>query len=155
MKKLLLPFVFTCATLMAADPIEPPSAQGKTQPARSIGQKGAVSEFQSDEIGLVLRTLARSANMNVVIRPEVRGTATLRITDKTPREVFDVIVEGYGYKSYNKNGVTYVVLKNQEQIDANRALAREKKALYDALVAEGFTKDEALKLLLAGIERTQ
>ena len=49
-------------------------------------------------------------------------------------------------------GVTYVFLKNQEQLDANRAIAREKKALYDALVAEGFTKDEALKLLLAGTQ---
>ena len=155
MKKLLLTFVFTCATVMAAAPIEPPTGRSATKAQTVSNRAGRVFEFQADEIGLVLRTLARAANMNVVIRPEVQGTVTLRIEDKTPREVFNVIVEGKGYKTYDRKGVTYVVLKNQEQLDANQATAREKKALYDALVAEGFTKDDALKLLLAGMQRTR
>ena len=94
-------------------------------------------------------------HMNLIIHERIQGNVTLRITEKTPREVFDVIVEANGYKSYDKKGVTYVVLKNQEKLDATRDIAREKKALFDAFVAEGFSKEEAFKLLLAGIQPTR
>jgi type II secretory pathway component HofQ len=153
MKTLLLLLMVGLSVSRAVDPIEPPAAPGKAP--RPVSSARTVREYSGDELDLILRTLARQMNMNLVVGEGVKGHVTLRVTDKTPREVFDIIVEANGYKSYDRKGVTYVVLKNQEQIDANRAMAREKKALYDALVAEGFTKDEALKILLAGIGPTR
>ncbi len=85
--------------MMAAEPIEPPTGRKSTKAQTVSIQSAQVFEYQADEIGLVLRTLARQARMNVIIRPEVQGTVTLRIEDKTPREVFHIIVEGKGYKT--------------------------------------------------------
>src|SRR5215204_2269798 len=51
-----------------------------------------INEFQGDEIGLVLRTLARQAKMNIVVSEKVIGTVTLRLEDKTPKEAIEVIV---------------------------------------------------------------
>lgn len=69
---------------------------------------GRVSEFQGDEIGLVLRTLARQANMNVIVSAQVKGVVTLRLTDKTPREVFEVIVESNNLLMEERKGVIYI-----------------------------------------------
>ncbi len=71
---------------------------------------GRVSEFQGDEIGLVLRTLARQANMNVIVSAQIQGTLiTLRLTDKTPREVIEVIAESNGLLIEDRKGVTYIM----------------------------------------------
>ena len=71
---------------------------------------GRVHEFQGDEIGLVLRTLARQANMNVIVSAQIQGTLiTLRLTDKTPREVIEVIADSNGLLIEDRKGVTYIM----------------------------------------------
>jgi type IV pilus assembly protein PilQ len=67
-----------------------------------------VSEFQGDPVDVVLRTLARQAKMNVVVSPAVQGTVNLRLEDKTPREVIDVIVQANGLAMDNLNNVYYI-----------------------------------------------
>lgn len=138
----LLAFILAISSLHA----------GEQKSTARVPRTRPVFEFQRDDTSLVLRTLARQMSMNLVVHEGLQGTTTLRLEDKTSREVFDIIVEANGWKSFTRKGVTYVTLKNQEQLDADKAIARQKKAQYDALVAEGFTKDEALKLLLAGIQ---
>ena len=49
-------------------------------------------EFQGEELALVLRALARQAKMNVFVSTKVVGTVTLRLENKTPREVIEAIV---------------------------------------------------------------
>lgn len=66
------------------------------------------SEFQGDEIGLVLRTLARQARMNVVVSPQVVGVVNMRIEDKTPREVVEIICQANGLIIDELNGVSYI-----------------------------------------------
>ena len=77
---------------------------------------GRLNEFQGDEIGLVLRTLARQAKMNVVISDKVAtaaGTVTMRIEDRTPKEAIDIIVTSKGLVMDELAGVYFI--KTQEE----------------------------------------
>lgn len=152
------------------------------------------SEFQGDEVGLVLRTLGRQAHLNVVISDNVRGTVTMRIEDKTPKESFDIICSSKGLKVTKEKGVYYVsdpkapTIPAKDGDDKNadpaqsieetlsglltpgvlsmgtkvydalldvaarpetaKKIARAKKQLFDALMEEGFTREEALKIVI-------
>ncbi len=72
-----------------------------------------LNEFQGDEIGLVLRTLARQAKMNLVVSEKVIGTVTLRLEDKTPKEAIEVIVASKGLIMDELGGVFYVKTKEE------------------------------------------
>ncbi|MEO8353489.1 MAG: secretin N-terminal domain-containing protein, partial [Chthoniobacteraceae bacterium] len=77
---------------------------------------GRLNEFQGDDISLVLRTLARQAEMNIVVSDKVAaaaGTVTMRIQDKTPREAIEVIIAAKGLVMDELNGVYFV--KTQEE----------------------------------------
>src|SRR5690349_12991822 len=92
MRTLLIPSLFFAATLLAAQqlsapeaiepPIAPPAsvpppptleseedADGEEMPEPSVPSDGTgrVNEFQSDEVSLVLRTLARQVGANLVL----------------------------------------------------------------------------------------
>jgi type IV pilus secretin PilQ/predicted competence protein len=67
-----------------------------------------VSEFQGDDVGLVLRTLARQAGMSVVVSAQVTGPITLRLENKTPREVIKVVCNANGLVMDELDGVTYI-----------------------------------------------
>ncbi len=62
-------------------------------------------EFQGEEVGLVLRTLARAAKMNLLVSDKVIGTVVLRLEDKTPKDAISVIVDHKGLVMDEKNGV--------------------------------------------------
>jgi type IV pilus secretin PilQ/predicted competence protein len=81
-----------------------PAGSGSTNGTRTI-------EFQGDEIGLVLRTLARQAKMNIVVSDSVAttaGTVTMRIEDKTPRDAIDTIVTAKGLILDEQKGVYFI-----------------------------------------------
>ena len=94
-----------------------PTATGGLPPASTIAPTtGRLNEFQGDEIGLVLRTLARQAKMNVVISDKVAtaaGTVTMRIEDRTPKEAIDIIVTSKGLVMDELGGVYFI--KTQEE----------------------------------------
>lgn len=103
---------------LPVDPnVPPPPSFDVNAPASKV------SEFQGDEIGLVLRTLARQANMNVVVSPKVIGTVTLRLTDKSPREVIDVIADSSNLIIEERKGVTYI--KTQEEKNAEPTVSSQ------------------------------
>jgi len=157
----------------AASPIEAP-----TQIDRQL------FEYQSDDISLVLRTLARQAKINIVIDNRISGTVMMRLEDKTPREAIDIVATAKELIVDKRDGIFYVRPKNPPQDGASETkersfeaaiteaftpalaklfdsaldylarpetaqkLAKAKKQLYDALIAEGFTKDEAFRIIL-------
>jgi type IV pilus secretin PilQ/predicted competence protein len=63
-----------------------------------------VFEFQGEELGLVLRTLARAAKMNIMVSDKVQGTVQVRLENKTPREAIRKIVEHKGLVMEEKDG---------------------------------------------------
>ena len=74
-----------------------------------------VSEFQGDDVSLVLRTLARQAKMNVVVSPAVTGQITLRVENKSPAEVMRIICQANGLIIDEMEGVSYVKTQAEKQ----------------------------------------
>ena len=68
-------------------------------------------EFQGDEIGLVLRTLARQAKMNIVVSDQVTttgGTVSMRIEEKTPMEAIETIITAKGLIMDEQKGIYFI-----------------------------------------------
>lgn len=68
-------------------------------------------EFQGDEIGLVLRTLARQAKMNIVVSDQVGatgGTVSMRIEEKTPKEAIETIITAKGLIMDEQKGIYFI-----------------------------------------------
>ena len=75
-------------TTTAAGPVEP----------ESVSDNGgvAVREFQGDDVGAVLRLLARQAKINMVVSEAVVGTVTMRLEDVTALQAVSIIVKAKG-----------------------------------------------------------
>jgi type IV pilus secretin PilQ/predicted competence protein len=105
--------------------VPPPPAQGipglqdQATPPNATGlapSAARTSDFQGDEISLVLRTLARQAHINLSISDKVStaaGTVTMRIEDKTPKETIEAIVTSKGLVMDEQGGIFYI--KTQEE----------------------------------------
>ncbi len=72
-----------------------PAAAIPPTPANSIAETGGVGvrEFQGDEVGQVLRLLARQAKINMVVSEAVTGTVTMRLEDVTALQAIAIIVK--------------------------------------------------------------
>src|SRR6267143_468389 len=88
--------------VQAAGPSASPAATTKTTTAttepETITESGGVGvrEFQGDEIGQVLRLLARQAKINLVVSEAVTGTVTMRLEDVTALQAISIIVKAKG-----------------------------------------------------------
>lgn len=103
-----------------APPVDAPATQQVVPPAVIPDASAApalppsatrLNEFQGDEIGLVLRTLARQAGVTLIVSDKVSttaGTVTARIENKTPIEAINIVVDSKGLILDEKNGVYYV-----------------------------------------------
>ena len=123
---------------LAPAPIEPPLqtpggvAPAPGDPAAAPGTAPAlgtldlsnsrVSEFQGDDVSLVLRTLARQAKMNVVVSPAVTGPITLRVENKSPAEVMRIICQANGLIIDEMEGVSYVKTQAEKQKEPTESL---------------------------------
>jgi type II secretory pathway component GspD/PulD (secretin) len=166
-----------------------PTGPPDSRPVLSLAkpEQPQLFEFQGDELPLVLRTLARQALMNVVIGDNVKGSVTLRLEQKTPREALEVVCQLKGLKLEENAGVYFITDPNavavpeapnsfnfsgiveglltpenmsaatklydamldiQARPETAKKVARARKLLLDALMEEGFTRDEAMKILL-------
>ena len=173
-------------------PTKPKPIPVPTQSDPVVEETPRIHEFQDDQIGLVLRTLARQAGLNIVISDDVTGVVNMRLDNQTPRQAINIIAQAKDLIVEEKGGVTYVrprnppppgtvkepetaksledavasiftpaltkaydaVLDYQAKPETAQKIAKAKKALYDALIAEGFTKDEAFRIILTNQELT-
>ena len=78
----------TTATTTSPGPVEPDS----------VADNGGVGvrEFQGDDVGAVLRLLARQAKINMVVSEAVTGTVTMRLEDVTALQAVSIIVKAKG-----------------------------------------------------------
>src|SRR6266853_1216040 len=70
----------------------PPVAPDTVTESGGVG----VREFQGDDVGQVLRLLARQAKINMVVSDQVTGTVTMRLEDVTALQAIAIIVKAKG-----------------------------------------------------------
>ncbi len=149
-----------------------------------------IYEFQADDISVALRSIARGAELNMVVSDQVVGTVTMKIENRTPREAIAIIASVKELIVDEVKGVLYVRPKNpppptppktpepekpisealsemitpavtklmdsildyQGRPETAQKIAKTKKALYEALIAEGFKAEEAFRIILTNQE---
>ena len=81
-----------------------------TTEADAATESGGVGirEFQGDDIGQVLRLLARQAKVNMVVSDAVTGTVTMRLEDVTALQAISIIVKAKGLFLDKIENVYYV-----------------------------------------------
>jgi type IV pilus assembly protein PilQ len=67
-----------------------------------------VREFQGDDVGQVLRLLARQAKVNMVVSEAVVGTVTMRLEDVTAIQAISIIVKAKGLFMDKIDNVYYI-----------------------------------------------
>ncbi len=79
-------------------------------PMNSVAENGGIGvrEFQGDDVGQVLRLLARQAKINMVVSEAVTGTVTMRLEDVTALQAIAIIVKAKGLFMDNIDNVYYI-----------------------------------------------
>src|SRR3954471_8225413 len=90
----------TATTATSPGPVEPDSMTDN-------GGVG-VREFQGDDVGAVLRLLARQAKINMVVSEAVAGTVTMRLEDVTALQAVSIIVKAKGLFMDRIENVYYI-----------------------------------------------
>lgn len=78
-------------------------------------------EFQGDDIGQVLRLLARQAKINVVVSDQVQGTVSMRLEDVTALRAIEIICQSKGLFLNNVDGVYYVKTQAEKAAEPTQA----------------------------------
>ena len=85
------------------------TAPTSTEPGSEIENGGVgMREFQGDEVGQVLRLLARQAKINMVVSEAVTGTVTMRLEDVTALQAMSIIVKAKGLFMDKIENVYYI-----------------------------------------------
>jgi type IV pilus secretin PilQ/predicted competence protein len=80
-----------------------------TEPASETDNGGVgIREFQGDDVGQVLRLLARQAKINMVVSEAVTGTVTMRLEDVTALQAVAIIVKAKGLFLDKIDNVYYI-----------------------------------------------
>ncbi len=90
----------------AGSPATAPATSGPESAVESGGV--GVREFQGDDVGQVLRLLARQAKINVVVSEAVTGTVTMRLEDVSALQAISIIVKAKGLFMDKIDNVYYI-----------------------------------------------
>ena len=93
----------TAPTPAAGVPAPDAAAEADTE-SGGVG----VREFQGDDVGQVLRLLARQAKINMVVSEAVTGTVTMRLEDVTALQAVAIIVKAKGLFMDKIENVYYI-----------------------------------------------
>jgi type IV pilus secretin PilQ/predicted competence protein len=92
------------STSTPATTLAPPAAADSVTESGGVG----VREFQGDDVGQVLRLLARQAKVNMVVSDQVTGTVTMRLEDVTALQAIAIIVKAKGLSLDQIDHVYYI-----------------------------------------------
>jgi type IV pilus secretin PilQ/predicted competence protein len=85
------------------------TSAGPVEPENVTDNGGVgVREFQGDDVGAVLRLLARQAKINMVVSEAVAGTVTMRLEDVTALQAVSIIVKAKGLFLDKIDNVYYI-----------------------------------------------
>jgi type IV pilus secretin PilQ/predicted competence protein len=92
------------STSTPATTLAPPAAADSVTESGGVG----VREFQGDDVGQVLRLLARQAKVNMVVSDQVTGTVTMRLEDVTALQAINIIAKAKGLSLDQIDHVYYI-----------------------------------------------
>ena len=95
-------FITLCITALAA--FTSAIAAGPAPAPKVI----PLCSFEGDDISVVLRALARQGNIKLSIASKLTGSVTLRVENKTPREIIDMIATAKHLVVTERDGTLYV-----------------------------------------------
>ncbi|MFL6514770.1 MAG: secretin N-terminal domain-containing protein [Chthoniobacterales bacterium] len=103
-------------TTAVAKPAQPGAATTATTATSTTTDQDAstesggvgIREFQGDDIGQVLRLLARQSKVNMVVSDAVTGTVTMRLEDVTALQAIAIIVKAKGLFMDKIDNVYYI-----------------------------------------------
>ena len=102
--------------------VVPPPATDVAAPANSANAGGArPREFQGDDVGQVLRLLARQAKISLIVSPQIVGTINMRLEDVTALQAIEVICQAQGYDLSQSNNVYYVKTPAEKAAEPTQA----------------------------------
>ncbi len=102
--------------------VPPPPATDVAAPANSANAGGArPREFQGDDVGQVLRLLARQAKISLIVSPQIVGTINMRLEDVTALQAIEVICQAQGYDFSQANNVYYVKTPAEKAAEPTQA----------------------------------
>ncbi len=106
------PLLLVQANAAAASPTPAKATAPATLTAEqdSAVESGGVGvrEFQGDDVGQVLRLLARQAKVNMVVSEAVTGTVTMRLEDVTALQAINIIVKAKSLFMDQLDNVYYI-----------------------------------------------
>lgn len=104
------PAMTVVAAQSTAATATPATAPQAAAPTNSVTENGGVGvrEFQGDDVGQVLRLLARQAKINMVVSEAVTGTVTMRLEDVTAMQAIAIIVKSKGLFMDQIESVYYI-----------------------------------------------
>ena len=115
------PMLLVQAPAAAASPVAATSTTTKStatsstittptaEPDSAVENGGVgVREFQGDDVGQVLRLLARQAKVNMVVSETVTGTVTMRLEDVSALQAISIIVKAKGLFMDKIDNVYYI-----------------------------------------------
>ena len=65
-------------------------------------------DFQGEEVGTVLRLLARQAGINIMVSDQITGTINMRVENLTPLEAIRIVVDAKGLDMSQTNNVYFI-----------------------------------------------
>lgn len=120
--------------------VAPPSATNVTTLSTTTMPSGRiVNEFQNEDVGAVIRLLARQAGVNVVVSDQVVGTITMRLENLTPMEALRVVVTAKGLLLDQQESVFYI----------KTAAERQKEPTISGHYTFSYAKADEVRALLA------
>jgi type IV pilus assembly protein PilQ len=117
------------ASDVVTDDVATPNAGGPEVDLPPLANEGSTvanggakpREFQGDELGQVLRLLARQAKIDLVVGETIQGTVTMRLENKTALQAIQIIVQDKGLYMYETDGTFFIKTeaeKKKEPTDA-------------------------------------
>jgi type II secretory pathway component HofQ len=134
-------------------------------------------DFANQEVRTIIREIAEVHEINVVIPDSFQGTTSIKLRDVTWEQAFEAILKPLGWHYETDENIVLIqrtksqpdeatpepvkLISDAAEIQTNmlKSLLRDKEYadalatyhwnLYSALLEKGFSKDEALKIVLA------
>ncbi len=88
-------------------PASAPAAIEAAAPALAPNAR-RVHDIQGDEVGTILRLLARQAGVNIVVSDQIAGNINMRLENMTPLDAIKVIVDAKGLDMSQVNNVYFI-----------------------------------------------